>query len=500
MDYELLARHLEPPVRRWATPGDLARHVNPKTVRTPALDLIDQALVDLMDTPDGRLIVTVAPQEGKSSRISIDLPTWVLTQWPDTRIVTASYGQDLANRNGLAVRRRIQAHPDLGLRIAKDNGAAAEWSIEGHVGGVKSVGIGAGITGFASDLMIIDDPVRSWKEAYSKTYRDSVWDWWQAEANTRLAPGAPAVVVLTRWHHDDLAGRLLTRGEGWKLLNIPAQCVDPVTDPLGRAEGEFMQSARGRTQEQWERRKREAGSRRWASLYQGNPTPDEGNILQPDWWRRWDAAPFVERPDGARIIPDHAGVELCQSWDMAFKGTDSSDFVVGQVWMRRGPRMLLLDQVRGRFTFTQTVDAVRGLTARWPQAVAKLVEDKANGPAVMNALAAEIGGFIPVQPEGSKQARASAISPLVEAGNVELPPTAGHPWVEELIDEATQFPGGAHDDQVDALTQAVHRLGLVPVLSPEVVNAEDLLGDELHLDWMDDSYGGDWLDWMQAHY
>ncbi|NUO96768.1 MAG: phage terminase large subunit [Nonomuraea sp.] len=500
--WEAAARSFEPRRNQWPTPGALALQLNPKTVQTPALDLIDDALVDAARTPDSRLIICMAPQEGKSVRVAGDFPTWLLTENPDCRIVTASYGQGLANRNGRAIRNRITAHPELGLRIAPDNGAVHEWSIDGHEGGVLSVGVGAGVTGRPADLLIIDDPIKDRKEADSKVYRDNVWDWWTDAASARLAPGAPVVLILTRWHHDDLAGRLLAQDEGWRLVNIPAQADHNPdkgeTDPLERDPGEFMVSARGRTTAQWEKRKRTAGSRTWASLYQGRPTPDTGNLFPADGWARYDRPLWVVRGDGARIVPE-AGrdpdVELIQSWDFTFKDTKASDFVVGQVWLRRGTRAYLLDQVRRRAGFAESCQMMLDLTARWPQAVAKLVEDKANGPAILNALRAKVGGLIPVEPEGSKYARAAAVTPLVEAGDIVLPdPMAPMlldedgqstvPWVVELTEEARDFPNGAHDDTVDGLSQAAHRLLLVPILRDETFDADDVLDeDDLDLAW-----------------
>lgn len=502
--WEAAARQFEPPRRRWATPGDLAKQLNPKTVQTPALDLIDAALVELANTPDGRLIITMAPQEGKSVRGAGDLPTWLLTQNPDLRIVTASYGQALANRNGRAIRNRITANPDLGLRIAPDNGSVSEWQLDGHDGGVLSVGVGAGVTGRACDFLIIDDPIKDRAQADSKTYRDNVWDWWTDAASARLAPGAQVLLILTRWHHDDLAGRLLALDEGWRIVNIPAQADhDPdkgQVDPLGREPGEFMVSARGRTRAQWEQRKKTAGARTWASLYQGRPTPDSGNLFPIDGWARYDSPLWLVRDDGARIIPE-AGrdldVELVQSWDFTFTDTKSSDYVVGQVWLRRGVDAYLLDQVRRRAGFSEACQMMLDLTARWPQAVAKLVENKANGPAILNALRAKVGGLIPVEPEGSKYARAAAITPLVEARNVHLPDPMGPAfldeggastvaWVTDLTEEAREFPNAAHDDTVDSMSQAVHRLLLVPLLSGDVLDEHDILaddGDDLTLDW-----------------
>jgi predicted phage terminase large subunit-like protein len=476
--FEYAARAFEPPERKYATPGELARALDPRTVQTPALDLIDEALVELADTPDGRLICSVAPQEGKSTRVAKDYPTWVLTQNPDTRIVTASYGQTLANRNGLALRRNIGDNPQLGLRIAPDNGAKHEWEIAGHRGGVLSVGIGAGLTGRPADLLIIDDPIKDRKEADSELIRQNIWDWWTDAASTRLAPGAPVVLILTRWHEDDLAGRLLAAEDGhlWRVISIPAQADhDPAkgeTDPLGREPGEFMESARGRTRAQWEAIKVRAGSRTWNALYQGRPSPAEGDTFERDWWQEYDSAQWIEREDGTRIGLGFD--EIILSWDMTFKDTKASDYVCGQVWGRRGTDCYLLDQVLDRMSFVETIRKFRALAAKWPQATLKLVEDKANGPAVISSLARKVPGIVPEEPVGSKMARASAVSPLVEAGNVYLPPAELAPWVDGFIEECAAFPNAAHDDQVDAMSQALNRLVIMPLLNGELLDDGDL--------------------------
>lgn len=482
--WEAAARHFEPADRRWATPGELAAQITPSTVQTGALDLIDAALVDLFDTPDGKLIITMPPQEGKSTRVAKDFPIWALTQNPDLRIVTASYGQGLANRNGRAIRNTITSHPELGLRIADDNGSAHEWEISGRNGGVVSVGVGAGLTGRPADLEIIDDPIKDRKEADSETYRDSVWDWWRDVAATRLAPGAPVVVILTRWHEDDLAGRLLAAEDGhlWTVLNIPAQADhDPEqgeTDPLGRQPGEFMESARGRTTRQWEAIKVRSGARTWASLYQGRPSAVEGDILKREWWRYYDQPQHVVRADGAHIVSGYD--DMLISWDMTFKDTKGSDYVAGGVWMRRGADAYLLDQVRGRWDAPETIRQFKALSAKWPQAVLKIVEDKANGPAVIALLRHEIPGIVPEEPQGSKTARAQAVAPLAEAGNVVLPDPSIAPWVGDFVEECAAFPNGSHDDQVDQFTQGVNRLVLQPLLNDDlpVDNPEDDLIDD----------------------
>jgi predicted phage terminase large subunit-like protein len=248
---------------------------------------------------------------------------------------------------------------------------------------------------------------------------------------------------------------------------------------LGREPGEFLQSARGRTTEQWEAIKVRAGSRTWQALYQGRPSAAEGTIFKRTLWQQYDQAPWIVRDDGSHIVTNYD--ELIASWDMTFKDTDGSDLVAGQIWMRRGADAYLLDQVNRRMDFVETCAAVRALAAKWPQAILKLVEDKANGTAVMSSLARVVPGMVPVEPDGGKVARAVAVSPLVEAGNVwiPVPELEGCAWVGAFIEEAAGFPTATHDDQVDAMTQALNRLILQPLLASGDTYDETDLDDEL---------------------
>lgn len=450
---------------RFATPGDLARFLTPKSVQTPALDLIDQVLIDAYTKPDSRTMIFLAPQEGKSTRVAEVFPVWALSQSPDTRIVMASYAMGLARRNGRFIRSHIETHgKDLGVSIRRDVSAQNEWQIDGHAGGLFAVGIGGGLTGRAADLMIIDDPHSGMTTASSETYQKLAWDWWTGTAQTRLAPGAPVILIMTRWHQLDLAGRLLAAEDGhlWNVVNIPAQADHNPdkgeADILGRAPGEWLESTRGRTVKQWEARRKGTPAREWNAMYQGRPAPSEGGLFPRKDWKYYDRPLWIEVDGVCRTTG--AADELILSWDMAFKATQNSDYVAGQVWLKRGANAYLLDQKHARLTFTETLSAFESMVAKWPQASAKLVEEAANGAAIMDSLKGKVPGLIPIKARESKEARASAVTPFIEAGNVHLPHVKLAPWVEGLIEEAAAFPNGAHDDRVDALTQALNRLFL----------------------------------------
>lgn len=486
--WEAAARMFEPkpdPYPVWESPGDLAKAVDPATIQTPALELIDQALIDVENGTCDRLIISMPPQEGKSTRVTKIGPLWFLTRNPERRIAVVSYSAGLALTFGRDIRKYITDNQgqegtlDLGLRISQDNGAASEWTLEGHKGGVKAVGLTGGLTGKPADILFIDDPVSNREQAESPTFRERAKNFWRSVGSTRLAPGAPVILILTRWHVDDMAGFLLSQPDKarWRVINIPAQANhDPDeggTDPLGREPGEWMRSARtnektgqARTPEEWEQIRVQAGPRDFSALYQGSPNPETGNVF-PKEWARYTEPMWIEHEDGSRRVPgigrdDH---ELVQSWDFTFKDKPTSDFVVGQVWLRVGQTAYLLDMVRARLNFNASEAAILALSAKWPQAVAKFIEDKANGPAVINSLQQRLVGLIPIEPEGSKFARASAVSPLAHSGNIVLPAAELLPNVEELVEEAKAFPNGAHDDTIDTMSQATNRLLLMPLMN-----------------------------------
>jgi predicted phage terminase large subunit-like protein len=258
------------------------------------------------------------------------------------------------------------------------------------------------------------------------------------------------VIVMQRVHENDLAGHVLQQGD-YEELKLPAEYEgsrrmtsigwqDPRTEP-----DELLWPERfGR--EEIDRLKRDLGSYGAASQLQQRPSPAEGGILKRHWWKFYRDAPRKFK-------------EVIQSWDCSFKDSRSSDFVVGQVWGRNGADKYLLDQVRGRMDCPATMQAVKRLSENWPQAQRKVIEDKANGPAVVAMLKHEIAGLIAVNPKGGKEVRAQAVSPQIEAGNVYLPDPSIAPWINGFIEECAAFPNGAFDDQVDAMSQALVYLG-----------------------------------------
>lgn len=285
-------------------PLDLACELNPATVRTPALELISAALEDAIVNPGRRVIISVPPQEGKTTQVQNAIVR-KLQRDPHRRCAIASYNSDLATDSGRKVRQLIDGNgsraadaitgqklPDaLGLAVSHDHAAAGNWSLAGHDGGLYCIGVGGGLTGRPVDgLLVVDDPIKDMKSADSKATRDAVWSWWTSVGEARLGPTTSIVVIQTRWHEEDLAGRLIAADaempdgeQEWRVINIPALADGRTPDSLNRPVGEWLASARKRTVAQWTAIRRRVGERVFAALYQGTPTPLAGGIFEQEW-------------------------------------------------------------------------------------------------------------------------------------------------------------------------------------------------------------------------
>lgn len=412
-------------------------------------DELDRFLQDVADKKSPRLIITMPPRSGKSELVSRRFPAFALGRNPDLQIIATSYSSDLSQRFNRDVQRVIddeqyfELFPKTKLnnsRVRTDSrGSYIRTSdlfeIVGHAGAYRSCGVGGGITGQGADILIIDDPIKDRAQAASKTIRDSIWDWYTSTAYTRLSPGGGVIVMATRWHTDDLIGRLIQRmGEGdtFRIVNYPAIAEH---DELHRKAGEALHPERYPLSTLLQIQKT-IGSRDWEALYQQHPVPDGGALFKLEWFRRWTATSLPPEFD-----------HTLMSWDMTFKDSKNSDYVVGQVWGKKGPNFYLLDQVRGQWDFVKTKEMVRVLAHKWPRVVRKLVEDKANGSAVISELKSTVSGFIPITPTESKEARASSVTPYFEAGNVFIPEDSAAPWVPHYVSELLEFPAGSHDDQ-----------------------------------------------------
>jgi predicted phage terminase large subunit-like protein len=427
--------------------------------------LIAQKLKDVSDGLTQRIIFILPPRHGKSTLVSRYFPAWHLGRHPEEREIAISYAGRLAHRFGL-FSRNLVSHPRWpfpDVKLAKDSRSADVWDLEGRNGGYIAAGVDGSITGEGANILLIDDPTKSAREADSETVREATIEWYRETAYPRLQAGGRIVIVGTRWRDDDLLGYVIEQsengqGDTFEIVYFPAidedgQALWPEMFPL----------------EELAKRERNMTRRMWAAQYQGVPITDEGGTFKRWEWKYWHPVdmwlPPVEvvGPTGQTMLVEAIPLprvfdRSVQSWDATFQETANGSFVVGQVWASLGPRRFLLDQYRARVDFTQSLLAIRTMTAKWPLVVRKLVENKANGPAIISTLRSKIAGIVPVEPSGSKEQRANAVSPFVESGDVYLPHPALYAWVGEkkgFIDEAARFPFGENDDQVDAMTQAL---------------------------------------------
>lgn len=387
-----------------------------------------------------------------STFASVVAPTYFMGRNPGTKIILASYGSDLARKHGRRARQIVRSSGFsslFGTEISKDSSAANEWALT-NGSEYLAAGLLAGLTGNRCHGAIVDDPTKGREQADSPTIRAKTWDAYVDDLQTRLIPGGWLGVVQTRWHEDDLSGRLLPKnyagesgmvecrdGRMWEIINLPAEC-ERADDPLGRKVGEMLWPEWFDASHWAPFRKQ---SRTWASLFQQRPRPDEGGIFKDGWCvRRW------------ATIPREA--DLCvHSWDTAQKPDQLNDPSVGTMWRMGGkvPGYYLADLYRERVDYPTLRRKVMAYAER-DRPAAVLIEDKSSGQSLIQELRTTTTlPVIAIEPHGSKLFRANEVSSMVESGLLIIPESA--PWLVDFEGEFFGFPLTTHDDQVDSVTQ-----------------------------------------------
>lgn len=424
--------------------------------RTRFVEYIANAVQNFLETKTGNaydiLLLETPPQHGKSMSVTEALPSWALGKHPNWRVILASYNDDTAERFARRNKEKIREYGKtiFGISIGKIN-RAKEFELDAKQGQIPgrliSRGIKAGVTGNPANLLIIDDPIKNREEADSITYRDKVWGEWLNSFKARLAAGAKIVVIMTPWHEDDMAARLLGAEKNITLVRLPVEAE--LNDPLGRSPGDALCPELGKDNH-WLQQFKESylqdaqgGARAWTALYQCSPRVEGGNLVKRDWWRFCDMTQISQF--GRSVI----------SVDAAFKGNDNNDFVAIEVWGKLENNYYLRYCLNRHMDFPETIQAIRTVRKLYPDAMTVLIEDKANGSAIIQTLQKEMF-CVPVNPLGGKEARVNAISPAIESGHVYLP--QGEEWLAEFVDQFTAFPAGKHDDMVDSATQAISYL------------------------------------------
>lgn len=476
-------------------PAALAASCDPDYVVTPAIELVSRNIERALRSRRRRLMITAPPQEFKSRLCAVWTPIRALQLHPDWRVMLLTYADGLAEEHSAAARSLIQQYgsgvvdsltgaslPDmLGLSLSADKSSVGNWRIQEGDGGLVAAGRDATITGRRADLLIVDDPFKNMQEADSAAIRAKVLDWYRSVATTRLAPGASVILIQTRWHPEDLAGHLLTADRDldpavreWRYLNIPAIAHPAIPDALGRAPGEPLVSARGRTLADWKATERNVGKRIWNALYQGSPVPPEGGLFSQEWFdaHRIDALPERTMARIVAIDPsesgegDEAGVVAAAllypqpDWDAAVKGpqpevalfADRSAPMTSAQWAEVGVQLALDTQASDIYVETYTAGTTYLSVVR-THIRARIEAEKKRGAAADRALIRALTGLYnrvrPWRGTGDAVARSGLMRQAVEVGSCVM---VGE-TMTEMESQARLWQAGQH--QPDRLAASV---------------------------------------------
>ncbi len=407
----------------------------------PHIQAIDDAVMQTIQGVGGirRLMIMMPPRFGKSYYSSQYLPSWYLGAFPDRRVILSSYEATFAASWGRKTRNLLQEHGHyFGVQVAETPSAVDQWDIKGHTGGMMTAGAGGALTGKGMHLGILDDVLKNAEEASSQVIRDKIWDWWQSTFYTRLEPDGAIVAVNTRWHEDDLCGRLLNEakegGESWRVLKLPAilpngNSLWPERFPIDRLH----------------QIRKAVGEYHWSALYQQNPTTREGNLFKVNNFQWIEAQP--------------AGLKLVRAWDLAATENDG-DYTAGVLMGKDTEgRFYVCDVKRGQWS-TDVRDSWMRTTAELDGRSVKIrlpQDPGAAGKSQAFAMTRMLAGYrVTSQPvTGDKITRADPFSSQVNSGNVWI---VKGDWNREYVEELRQFPNGKHDDMIDCSSDCMAEL------------------------------------------
>lgn len=410
-------------------------------------------------------VVNIPPGTMKSLIVSVFAPAWMWVRFPHWRAIYSSANPRVALRDSVKCRDLIDSdwyqksfRPTW--QLADDQNAKGYYkNTEG--GFRQAVSVGQKITGDRADFLGVDDPLDAMDaDSNSKTARDACLYWWDNAFCNRVndLQRSKRFIIMQRLHEDDLSGHLLKQASTAHLI-LPMEFDPERADPRDprTLPGELLFPARFPESVLVEERRR-LGTWGYSGQMQQAPVPAGGGMFPFGWWRFWSRMSTTvagPRPEGCtslppRRLPAHFS-SLTMSVDATFKEAATSDFVVITVWGRERADSFLLHVFRERAGLNNTIKAMREIYKAFPDIHRILVEDKANGTAVIETLKSEWSGIVPIEPSGGKDARAAACQPEIESGNVYLP--EGAPWLAAFLEEFGKFPKGSHDDQVDSVSQ-----------------------------------------------
>lgn len=425
--------------------------------RAKHLDYLDREIIAAIhDAAAGLLdglIVTMPPQHGKSHLCSCYTPAWYLGTYPDRRVILAGYEADFAAGWGRRARNLLEDHGRLfGVAVSKRSSATHRWDIEGHDGGMTTSGVGGPITGRGAHLLIIDDPIKNDEEARSAAQRQKQWDWWQSTASTRLRPGGLAVLIQTRWHRDDLAGRILreTGGKRWRVVKLPALAED--NDPLGRMPGEALWPE-VYSAEHLERVRESHTDYYWQAMYQQNPLA-EGAMEWPEKWFGPDIW-FDQWPQYCQIKT----VALDPSKGTDAKHGDYSAFVMLLVDQQG---ILYVDADLARRNCELIVDTAIEIQRQFQPHAFAIEENQFQHllVSIVNERSTRAGVPMPIYTVNNSVNKQVRIRRLTQyLGQKQIRFKAGSHGAKLLVNQLREFPLAEHDDGPDALEMAIRLAG-----------------------------------------
>jgi predicted phage terminase large subunit-like protein len=455
------------------------------------LDVLDRALMDVSSGKIKRLIVTMPPRHGKSERVSKKFPAWHIGRNPGDDIILASYALSLSRDNNRIARDTfIERAGIFGHKIAKDRQSAESWGADGYRGAVNAAGVGGPITGKGARIAIIDDPLKNAEEANSEVIRETVWSWYQSTLYTRLTPDGRIIVVMTRWHEDDLVGRLLAKekreidegthkGEKWTVINFPA--IAESEDFLGRKEGEPLWPEFGFDENRLDQIKSDVGSYVFNALYQQRPSAAGGTIFKREYFRYFREELIGNQP---YIIVGEKRYRKHELW--AFQTVDTANsektindpFVVSTWYVTPSRDLLLYDVYRTHITGPDQKPLMRSQLNRYRPRF-QAIEDKTFGTNLIQECKREGMTIRPVKVDKDKVTRSLVIAARYEVGMVYHREDAQ--WLTDYEDELLSFPRGKHDDQVDTASMAgeiVHTLPPTDMESKRASRSDRFDNDE----------------------
>lgn len=431
------------------TPARMAEHLTQgRFQRFRHIQYIDRKIAEAVAKGGARLVLSMPPRHGKSWLASLYTPAWFLSLWPNRQIILTSYEATFASSWGRAVRNFVQEHESkLGIRLSEDSLASDRWSTS-KGGGMVTAGIGGPITGRGGHLIIVDDPIKNSEEASSEVIRAKQIEWFNSTLYTRAEPGASIIVLMTRWHQDDLAGYLLnSHQDPWQEIRLPA--LAEAEDPLDRLVGDALCPERYST-EMLSQIQAAVGPLVWASLYQQRPVPAEGNLFKTEMFEFCD-------------VPEKFDYTFIQA-DTAYKDKQENDFTVFAAFGVKNKELYVIDILRERLKSSDIEAPAVAFIKKYSVAYGfrgAYIEPKGHG-IYLNQILPRRGLFLPSE-STLKEFYSDRHLNKVERANNAIPHLVGRKVKinqqisirEELVGECLSFPKAKHDDFVDTLVDAV---------------------------------------------